>query len=235
MKMIGLKQKKNLFLINSRMTKIGKRSNMREKTAQEELWEGNFGDSYIERNNSQDLLASNVHFFAKILSKIHPISTCIEFGANIGLNLKAINILFPKIEMEAVEINESAVKKLADIVPNKNIFHKSIIDYTPVKKHDLVLVKGVLIHISPSDLDQVYQNIYNASSNYVLMCEYYNRTPVSLTYRGLEGMLFKRDFCSEFLTKFSDFQLVDYGFAYHRDPNCSQDDITWFLLKRVNK
>ena len=39
---------------------------MREKTDQEELWEGDFGDNYIERNNSEELLASNVHFFAKI-------------------------------------------------------------------------------------------------------------------------------------------------------------------------
>ena len=99
----------------------------------------------------------------------------------------------------------------------------------------MVLVKGVLIHIAPADLDQVYQNIYNAASNYVLMCEYYNKTPVSLTYRGLEGMLFKRDFCKEFLGKFSDFQLVDYGFVYHGDLNFPQDDINWFLLQRVNK
>ena len=48
---------------------------MREKTAQEELWEGNFGDNYIERNSSKELLASNIHFFAKILSKITTIST----------------------------------------------------------------------------------------------------------------------------------------------------------------
>ena len=175
---------------------------MRDKTAQEELWEGKFGDSYIERNNSKELLASNVHFFAKILSKISTISTCIEFGANIGLNLRAINVLFPNVELEAIEINESAVKKLRDFISQKNIFHKSIIDFKPVKKRDLVLVKGILIHISPSDLDQVYQNIYDASSNYVLICEYYNRTPVSLTYRGFEEMLFKRDFCGEFLERF---------------------------------
>jgi spore coat polysaccharide biosynthesis protein SpsF len=25
---------------------------------------------------------------------------------------------------------------------------------------------------------------------------------------------------------------VDYGFAYRRDPNFPQDDITWFLLEK---
>ena len=101
---------------------------MRQKTDQEELWEGDFGDNYIERNNSEELLASNIHFFSKTLSNINPISTCIEFGANIGLNLKAINKLFPKVEMEAVEINQRAIKILEGFIPQKNIFHKSIID-----------------------------------------------------------------------------------------------------------
>jgi spore coat polysaccharide biosynthesis protein SpsF len=27
--------------------------------------------------------------------------------------------------------------------------------------------------------------------------------------------------------------LVDYGFAYHRDPAFPQDDITWFLLEKT--
>jgi spore coat polysaccharide biosynthesis protein SpsF len=27
-------------------------------------------------------------------------------------------------------------------------------------------------------------------------------------------------------------QLVDYGFAYRRDPNFPQDDITWFLMEK---
>jgi len=28
-------------------------------------------------------------------------------------------------------------------------------------------------------------------------------------------------------------QLVDYGFAYRRDPNFPQDDITWFLMEKT--
>ena len=30
-------------------------------------------------------------------------------------------------------------------------------------------------------------------------------------------------------------QLVDYGFAYHRDKSFPQDDISWFLLEKVTK
>ena len=34
------------------------------------------------------------------------------------------------------------------------------------------------------------------------------------------------------MDKYDDLQLIDYGFAYHRDNNFYQDDITWFLLKK---
>jgi spore coat polysaccharide biosynthesis protein SpsF len=45
--------------------------------------------------------------------------------------------------------------------------------------------------------------------------------------------LFKRDFASEIMERHPQMQLVDYGFVYRRDPNFPQDDITWFLMKKV--
>ena len=35
------------------------------KTEQELFWNQEFGDEYIERNNSAELLASNLNFFSK--------------------------------------------------------------------------------------------------------------------------------------------------------------------------
>ena len=32
--------------------------------------------------------------------------------------------------------------------------------------------------------------------------------------------------------KFSNIELKDYGFSYHRDTSFPQDDITWFLLEK---
>jgi len=65
-----------------------------------------------------------------------------------------------------------------------------------------------------------------------LVAEYYNPTPVSVTYRGHQDRLFKRDFSGELLDRFKDLRLIDYGFAYSRDPNHPQDDISWFLLEK---
>jgi len=78
----------------------------------------------------------------------------------------------------------------------------------------------------------VYQKLYDASSKYLLICEYYNPSPVTVTYRGHNDRLFKRDFAGELLDTFPDLRLVDYGFAYKRDTSFPQDDITWFLLEK---
>ena len=76
----------------------------------------------------------------------------------------------------------------------------------------------------------VYQQLYKSSRKYILIAEYYNPSPVSISYRGHEDRLFKRDFAGEFLDKFEDVRIVDYGFAYHR-MSFPQDDITWFVRK----
>ena len=71
-----------------------------------------------------------------------------------------------------------------------------------------------------------------SSKKYILICEYYNPSPTTISYRGHSDRLFKRDFAGEMLDKFSDLKLVDYGFSYHRDNSFPQDDITWFLLQK---
>ena len=60
-------------------------------TEQESFWAGKFGTDYIDRNNGEDMLASNLIFFSKALKQTKKITSCIELGANIGMNLKKQN------------------------------------------------------------------------------------------------------------------------------------------------
>ena len=200
------------------------------KTPQEEFWAGDFGTEYIRRNDSQELLSSNLNFFSTTLKHAGQICSCLEFGANIGMNLKALMLLYPKINVQAIEINAVAAEELAILIGSQNVFNGSIFDYTVTEKVELSLIKGVLIHIHPGKLDTVYNKLYEASSRFILVCEYYNPVPVSITYRGHTNRLFKRDFAGELLDKYSDLKLIDYGFFYRRDNAFPQDDITWFLL-----
>ena len=202
------------------------------KTEQEQFWSESFGSSYIERNKSEWLLASNINFFSKALKQAGKLNSCLEFGANIGMNLKAIKMLFPEIQLKAIEINHKASLHLSELIGQENVFNGSILDYDDSDMVELSLIKGVLIHIHPDMLPQVYNKLYESSSKYILVAEYYNPSPVSIPYRGHNDKLFKRDFAGEMLDVFSDLKLVDYGFVYRRDPAFPQDDITWFLMEK---
>lgn len=201
-------------------------------TSQESFWAGRFGTEYIGRNEGKQLLASNLNFFTKALTQAGRISSCLELGANIGMNLKALQLLYPGIELRGAEINSDAAKLLEELIGQGNVYEGSIFDYPVTDKVDLSLVKGVLIHINPEMLNTVYEKLYQASRRFILVCEYYNPSPVAIPYRGHADRLFKRDFAGEILDKYSDLTLVDYGFAYRRDSAFPQDDITWFLMEK---
>lgn len=202
------------------------------RTEQEEFWQGNFGDEYIDRNQSDLLLASNTSFFSKVFNRTGKIDSIIEFGCNIGMNLKAIKTLLPESNLSGIEINKRAVDDLNKCEGGPHIIEGSILDIELDTRFDLTLIKGVLIHINPERLDDVYTRLYNFSDKYICIAEYYNPTPVMIPYRGHDNRLFKRDFAGELMSKYSDLELVDYGFLYQNDPIFPQDDITWFLMKK---
>jgi pseudaminic acid biosynthesis-associated methylase len=204
---------------------------MSYKTEQESFWAGEFGKDYIERNQSAELIASNTALFSKVLSRTSAVSSVIEFGPNIDMNLMAIRHLLPKAELAAVEINPQAAEQLREI-EGLNVTNQSILEFRPEKQCDFVLIKGVLIHINPNELQTAYQGLYETSSRYICIAEYYNPSPVEIDYRGHQGKLFKRDFAGEIMDKYPDLKLLDYGFVYHRDPTFSGGDYTWFLLEK---
>ena len=201
-------------------------------TEQEKFWAGEFGNEYISRNQSDGLIASNISFFSKALKGAHPLGSCIEFGANVGMNLKALRALYPNMHLHAIEINARAANQLAAFIKEENVLRGSILDVdAPIC--DLALIKGVLIHINPEMLPKAYSKLVAATSRWLLISEYYNPTPVSIPYRGHTEKLFKRDFGGEILNMFPEMRLVDYGFVYCGDPQFPQDDTTWFLMEKV--
>ncbi len=204
---------------------------MNYKTEQEKFWASEeWGREYRERN-SYDWVKNNISFFSKILERTSGIKSIIEFGSNIGLNLIALKNLLPDAQYSAIEINKEACIELEKLNFIK-IYNESLFDFDSKETQDLVFIKGVLIHINPKYLDTVYKKLYDISNKYILIAEYYNPTPVEINYRGHSGKLFKRDFAGEMMDKYSNLKLIDYGFAYHRDNNFIQDDITWFLLEK---
>ena len=203
---------------------------MAYETEQEQFWAGEFGSGYIERNSSESLLTSKMVMWARMLRSAAGVRSVNEYGCNIGLNLLALNRLNPQLTLAGVEINTSA----ADIASSHGIadIHTgSIVEPLDLDPVDLTCSVGVLIHINPSLLSRVYDNLVHGSRRYVLIAEYYNPSPVAIPYRGHSDRLFKRDFAGELIDQYG-LSLVDYGFWYHRDRLVPQDDISWFLLER---
>ncbi|MBE0471897.1 MAG: pseudaminic acid biosynthesis-associated methylase [Methyloprofundus sp.] len=206
---------------------------MTYKTEQEDFWAGEFGDEYIQRNQSAQLLASNLALFASILSSTTGIKHVLEIGANVGMNMRALSPLLPEGELHAVEINENAATELNNLGFLTSVFNGSVLDFNPAQTFDLVFTKGVLIHLAPEMLPEVYDKMVSASSRYVMVAEYYNPTPMEINYRGHSNKMFKRDFAGEMMERHPELKLVDYGFVYRRDPNWRQDDTTWFLMEKA--
>ena len=208
---------------------------MKYKTEQEEFWASNFGDIYIDRNNEKTCMPSKIALWTKILQCSCDINTILEFGSNIGLNLKAIKMIRPHITGGGIEINAKAANILRnDCFLNKSIkvIEQSILEYECQKKYDMAFTFGVLIHINPCELVSVYSKLYESSSKYIMLCKYYSPYPVKINYRGNENKLFKRDFAGEIMQTYSVLKLVDYGFVYHNDNNFPDDDFTWFLMQK---
>ena len=202
-----------------------------DRTPQEQLWAGEFGNDYITRNRDGALLDNNRALFEKILSHTQDVTSAIEFGSNIGNNLRALRELLSAAELHSVEINAQAAAEI-EAWGGATVEVASLMDFEPTRQWDLSFTKGVLIHLPPESLPDVYDKLVAASSRYVMVCEYYNPSPVEVSYRGHEHALFKRDFAGEILDAHPALRLVDYGFTYHRDPQHPLDDSTWFLMEK---
>lgn len=205
------------------------------KTDQEQFWAiEKFAKEYQNRNCKQSLVATNISLFADILKHVtSKPDSILELGSNIGLNLQALRNLLPDAALSAIEINETAANTLSTTMPDVSVSIESLLAWKPTQLYDFVFTKGVLIHINPDALEGLYQRIYDSSNRYILIAEYYNPTPVSINYRGHNDRLFKRDFAGEFLDMFPQIRCINYGFTWHRDNFAPQDDITWFLMEKI--
>lgn len=201
-------------------------------TEQEQFWRGDFGDQYHKRNINA--VVNNADLFVSILGRnTLKFGSVLEFGAGTGMNLEALAGLVQDIETIAVEINPDAI---ASLMVNRSIsatIASSILDFKPGEvTADLVLTKGLLIHIAPDDLPKAYEVLHASTREWLLVCEYFCTRPREINYRGHEGKAWARDFAGEMLDAYKDLELMDYGFRYRRDQ-FPQDDLTWFLMRKM--
>lgn len=214
---------------------------------QEKFWSGEFGDEYTDRNSNLAMIANNEIFFRRILMETGwlnvsgglnlrvPEYSVIEFGANSGMNLKALrNLGFSVEKMAAVEINQTACAKLLELDLDK-LFVCSMFDKEEFGQYDIVLSSGLLIHIGEDEIEQAYDVLYNAClpGGTIVLVEYFAASPTSVEYRGHKNKLWRRNYGKDMLNKYPDLRLIGYDFVADIDPVCPKDNVTaWVLVKR---
>lgn len=207
-------------------------------THQLDAWRGEFGDHYVDRNETlTDVLRMRTRMWAEMLKGTYGAEpgSILEVGCNIGLNLRAIDRL-SAAKLYAVEPNAKARQRLINdkVVPDERL-HNATGQDLPFGDGamDMVFTSGVLIHVHPNDLPAVADEMHRVSNRWILVAEYFSTKPESIPYRGRDDLLFKRDFGGFFLDRFDDLEIVADGFLWQRTTGI--DDITWTLFRKEGR
>lgn len=196
------------------------------------FWTKEYTEEYIKRNSNFDF-DLGVKAWKQITRNVETPKKILECGCNIGRNVNFLNTVFPEASKSIIEV----AKQPFEIVTNTYSFeyaeNKPIIEAElPNAYFDMVFTNGVLIHIHPDELLSNMKRMYEFSSRYIIMGEYFNRTPTMIEYRNQLNKLFKSDFGKTFITNF-DVKLVDYGFLWgHEYDTAGFDDITWWVFEK---
>jgi pseudaminic acid biosynthesis-associated methylase len=209
-------------------------SGLREKTEQEKFWEKEYAEDYIHKNSKFDHQLGAQAWRKMLGCKASEIETFLECGCNIGRNLFQLGIVLPSAKASVIEISKPAFDHVSAHFHLDKSFNGPILESNfPEECFDLVFSMGVLIHIQPEDLLATMGMMWRYSKKYILMGEYFNRTPVMIEYQGQKNKLFKRDFEKLFVENFK-CKIVDYGFHWgHIYDSAGFDDVTWWLFEKT--
>lgn len=200
---------------------------------QEKLWQGAFGTEYHERNAPEDRQA----FWTEVLGE-HLVDVCsvLEPGAGKGENLIAIrdarrdllDIRMDNHRLTGIEINHTA----CDAMESKGIttINNAFLSTPLTEQYRLVLTRGFLIHVPAGELTATFAKIYNASSKYICLAEYYSPARREVEYHGHGSTLWIDDFAGKIMKQYPTLKLLNYGFKYYKDNN--GNDLTYFLMEK---
>lgn len=203
-------------------------------------WSSDFGEEYTERNtfNSRDLNKLYIKEYGISREEMNKEflsglaledGNILEVGCNVGNQLRLLQQMDFK-NLYGIELQSYAVEKAKSLTQEINIIQATG-DNIPFKDKffDLVFTSGVLIHISPENINSVLDEIYRCSKEYIWGFEYYADEYTEITYRGNTGLLWKTNFAKLYLDRFADLELVkEEKYKYTNNDNVD----SMFLLRK---
>lgn len=195
----------------------------------EQLWAGEFGDAYVDRNLGA--YERRGEFWRPMIRELAP-GSVLEVGCNVGGNLQWIAAEIGEQRCYGVDVNEKALEVLQERLPGVHTMRTAARDMPfPDRSIDLVFTQGVLIHQPEESLGAVMDEMVRIARRFVLCGEYYDDDTTEVPYRGHEGALFRRDYGRLFAERLPEsLRLVRQGFLGRED---GWDDVTWWLFERV--
>jgi len=208
-------------------------------TKQTDKWDGTFGKEYTDRNNVdlQEMRNKYMKNYGvkreqmnkEILSDLH-FDKILEVGTNVGNQLLVLQHMGYK-NLWGIEVSDYAFQEAKKKTLNMNLVKASAFDIPFKDKYfDLVFTSGVLIHISPDDINKALDEIYRVSRKYIWGFEYHSEEYDEVNYRGNKELLWKTDYASLFLKRFPNLELVKtkrYPYIEGKNVDCM------YLLKKI--
>ena len=196
-------------------------------TKQEEIWKSDFGEEYTERNtwdiNELEEWYKNMYgitctdLYKSMLEKyIDKNYTILEVGCGSGNQIQFLKSLGYK-NLFGLEIQKNA----CDIARKRtgvDITYGSVFEI-PYNKFDVVRTSGLLIHISPKDINKALDEIYRCSRKYIMGFEYHYPIHTKIKYRDYDDILWKGNFPEMFINKFPNLKPVYEVQVKHGDED----------------
>jgi pseudaminic acid biosynthesis-associated methylase len=210
-----------------------------KETIQIEIWKGQFGKSYTERNTYS--VEDNEKLYRRLygttrsqmneefLSGMDRSMPILEVGSNVGGQLLILQKMGFK-NLFGIEIQEEAIEFSKTLLRGIYLIKGSAFDI-PFKDgfFELVFTSGVLIHIAPADIRAAMREIHRCTNKYIWGFEYYSETYQEVEYRGRKNLLWKADFAKIYIENFNDLAIEkEKNFAYFENDNID----SMFLLKK---
>ncbi len=198
-------------------------------------WTGAFGREYLARNAA--VVPGDIERRADQLGSMlsacpEPPNSILEVGANVGKNLMALH----RISAAALYAVEPFAEAYRLLTSNPDLplagSAQCSGDALPFEEDsmDFTFTSGVLIHVPPEGLAGVVDELVRVSRRYLWCNEYFSKQPETVTYRGEQDLLFKRDFGRFILERHPGLRVLATGFFW--SVIGPYDDTTWWLFQK---
>ena len=191
---------------------------------QSEAWAGQWGNDYTNRNRVD--WRKRIPVWKDIMDRTGARSV-LEVGCNAGWNLTAIKQAAPWATTKGIDLNANAVvrAKVASVDAELGTPGEALEWFGSV--YELVFTAGVLIHVSPENLEQTMKDIVELSTRWILSIEYESEAEAEVLYRGEKDMLWKRPFGRLYQDMGLHLRYVSSAFKEHGFDDCT----VWLLEK----